>query len=160
MIKRIVLASTAAALALGGFAVHSHGQSAPTPTTCYAPNYSTSYETSSIKYDTRTGVTLSIYTGSGRRTATIALESGGEPNPHFDRLYALAMKGFDSRRIEEVCVEGPVGGTEPAPVVSISLRHTEDTAPQVQKVAVCDASGYSCASVSTYSGVSTYQTNR
>ena len=134
MIKHILVGSTVAALALGGFAVHSYGQSAPGQVVCRQPDMTGA----TVKYDTQDGVTMT-FPGF---TAIIPLEVGGEPNPHFDRLYALAMKGFDSHRIGEVCTDYSAGGGSTKPVVSLTLRHPD----VLQRVQVCDAQN-ECAGV-------------
>ena len=123
MIKHILVGSTVAALALGGFAVHSYGQSAQGVPTCHFLDYS---YPPSIEYDTHHGVTLSFHIPTAVPSVGIPLEIDGEPNPHFDRLYALVMKGFDNRRIEKVCVDddAPI---VPPPIVSITLRHIDTT---------------------------------
>jgi hypothetical protein len=136
MIKHILVGSTVAALALGGFAVHSYGQSAPDQIVCRQPDMTGG----TVKYDTHDGVTMT-FPGF---TAIIPLEVGGEPNPHFDRLYALAMKGFDSHRISEVCTDYSTPGEgSTRPVVSLTLRHPD----ALQRVRVCDSQN-DCAGVS------------
>jgi hypothetical protein len=123
MTKPILVGSTVAALALGGFAVHSYGQSVPTPTTCYRPNLAWPL---SLTYDTNNGVTLSLTDAAAHElNATVPLRIGNEPNPHFDRLYSLLMKGMDNRRIHEVCVEGAGTSSEPRAIVSVEIHHTE-----------------------------------
>jgi hypothetical protein len=150
MIKRILLTASVAALALGSLSLHSYGDT-PTPTvTCLTPKLTGYYKDLSIKYDTRSGIALDFYSdeSSGARVhAAVPLLQGDEPNPHFDRLYSMIMKGSDSGRLAQVCVDGVPGtyDNKVYPVVSVTLKHVGDS-DSPQKVQVCDRYG-ECAGV-------------
>ena len=109
MSKRFAL-PLVAALALVSVSARSFG-AAPPPNNddvCLSMSYTVNNQQVpvSLTYDTTTGVVVEI-----RRVdfstvyAALPITVGDEPNPHFDRLYALLMKGFDSARIERVCVD-------------------------------------------------------
>ena len=81
-------------------------------------------------------------------TAWLPLFVDGEPNPDFDRLYALIMRGFDSGRISQVCLDGEPSAHAALNLKGLSLRHLPDPALEVQKVAICDVRApESCSSV-------------
>ena len=143
MSKRFAL-PLVAALALVSVSARSFG-AAPPPNNddvCLSMSYTVNNQQVpvSLTYDTTTGVVVEI-----RRVdfstvyAALPITVGDEPNPHFDRLYALLMKGFDSARIERVCVDRQPSSGEFVELRSVSLRHISETpAPEVQRVQVCD----------------------
>ncbi len=137
-------------LALSSFSTHSFGGSPPPPPTCYPFAYSSSGpRPRSLAYDVNQGVTVSFGSAQSPYTVTaqLPLMVGSDPNPHFDRLYALLMKGFDSQRIGNICVDhAPANYSDVVQLVSVQLDFVE-----TNRVAVCDGfDPSSCASV--YSG--------
>jgi hypothetical protein len=57
-----------------------------------------------VRYDARNGAQLKIMEEGGRKlTGLIPHTVDGQPNPHFDRLYALAL---NRGKIREICMNG------------------------------------------------------
>ncbi len=92
-----------------------------------------------LAYDKSTGLRVSFHTDFDHDsiTAHIRKQTDGTTNVDFDRLYALALKGYETNGIETICFDAS------NEVTSISLRSAS-----IKKVQVCDYSG-SCAYVST-----------
>jgi hypothetical protein len=149
MKKRLLHTSLLAVLALGSVSAHSFGDTAPTPPECHEmtyPGFSSAGRPTNLTYDVNGGVSVRFRTSSfSTLTAHLPLTIGDEPNPHFDRLYALLMKGFDNQRIAQLCVEPqPATSPEPRRLVSVSLNFADTT-----KVNVCDENDPNeCAAVS------------
>lgn len=154
MTKRILLVSSLAAVALGAVSLRSYGQTSPGPVTCYSLLRSTSPTYGpALTYDVRSGVAVSGYAASGTSfTAKLPIMIAGEPNPHFDRIYALLMKGAEGR-LEQVCIEGD--SARDGNVVSVKLQGATPSA--TQKVQICDSSD-DCADVS-FGELRTYDDN-
>jgi hypothetical protein len=163
MSQRLIVLPVLAGLAIAGVSVHS-SKAAPPPAggtdVCFNMSYGGSYPTRplSLTYDTRKGAIVYISrSNSGTFSATLPLTVGDEPNPHFDRVYALLMKGFDSRRIERVCVDRDPATSPDAELTSVSLSHVEaPTPPELQRVQVCDY-GSHCAGINSFGELRTSQ---
>jgi len=149
MTKRIFVTSLLAVLALASSSWHSFADTPPSAPVCYSMSYTSSYSKprpTSLTYDVDGGVTVAIGLNGSPYTlrARLPLTIGDDPNPHFDRLYALLMKGFDNERIAEICVDrDPASSSEPVHLVSATLKYAE-----TRKVHVCDPNNSDrCASV-------------
>ena len=158
MLKRLLAASALAAVTLVTLSARSSSGGPPEPeATCYPMTYATpsgSPPLIDLTYSTQQGVLLRFPQDGRIVTAHLPLEVGGDPNPHFDRMYALLMKGIDSQRIEQVCVDrAPSGDGTPVELVSLTLEHVEPPRPapppEVQRVMICDdLNPTRCANVS------------
>jgi hypothetical protein len=163
MSKRLIVLPVLVGVALSGVSVHS-SKAAPPPAGgtdfCFDMSYGGSYPTRplSLTYDTRRGANVFITrSNSGSFSATLPLTIGDEPNPHFDRVYALLMKGFDSRRIQSICVDRDPATSSDVEVTSVSLSHVEPpTPPDLQRVQICEFGG-SCAGINSYGELQTSQ---
>lgn len=142
MNKRILVCSALAAVAVGTVSLRSYGQTTPAPVTCHTVFRSYAGYAPTIAYDTRSGITVSGRSDQAYSfTGTVPLAVDGEPNPHFDRLYALLLKGAEGR-LDQVCIDG-ASGTSGAVVSLKLLGATPSTA---QKVQIC-GDGDDCADV-------------
>jgi hypothetical protein len=124
-----------AAFALTLTAAHpSFGDTRAAAPQCYDMSYSSTFSQPrprSLTYDTAGGVRVRIETGSTPFSinATLPLTIGDEPNPHFDRLYALLMKGFDSNRLATICVDrAPADSSDPVQITSVTVGFVGTTA--------------------------------
>jgi hypothetical protein len=161
MSKRLIVLPVLAGLAIAGVSVHS-SKAAPPPAGgtdfCVDMSYLGSYPTRplSLTYDTHKGAIVYITrSNSGSFSATLPLTVGDEPNPHFDRVYALLMKGFDSRRIERICLDRDPATSPDAELTSVRLSHVEaPTPPDLQRVQVCEYAGH-CAGINSYGELQT-----
>ncbi|HVZ73358.1 MAG TPA: hypothetical protein VHJ20_13350 [Polyangia bacterium] len=154
MTKRSWLKVVVPMMVLGGVAAVtmrssvSRAQTTPAPT-CVSvtypygasPNPQPSF---TLVYDTTNGVTLTganLNVGVPNQiSGTIPKTIDGKPNPDFDRLYALLMKGIDGQLISGVCVLGQSGT---GAITSVTLK----SGTGGQRVQVCE--GALCAHVST-----------
>ena len=149
MNKRLLGTSVLAVLALASVSAHSsYGDSPPAAPVCYniGASSSTGARASNLSYDVErgAGIYLSVNVSPFGIDARVPLTVGDEPNPHFDRLYALLMKGLDGNRLQSVCIDHVPTASEPAQIVSVSLGFQG-----IQKVSVCDQfEGSGCAGIS------------
>ena len=156
MYKRLLATSLLAAAALATVSAHSFGAPPASPPRCYSMSYYSNGGTrpATLTYDTTGGLTVAIRDNTDNVQAHLALAIGDEPNPHFDRLYALLMKGFDNERIGQICVDPTPDAAGAYNLVSVTLKHVEPApTPDLQKVQICD--GYHCAYLGTYGEVPT-----
>ena len=73
-----------------------------------------------LTYTVGQGITVSTFRASGVVPAFV----GDRPNPDFDRVFAMMMRGLDDATLEELCFAGsPEAGD--ARVVSVRLRGRE-----------------------------------
>jgi hypothetical protein len=118
-----LIALTGGLLALTGRAPSSRAQSAPAPT-CTGVNTTTPSFT--LEYSVTSGATLTgtnlSNPGTNSMTAKLLKVIEGKPNPDFDRLYALLMKGIDGPSFSAICVQGDTPGATTGTLVSLSLR--------------------------------------
>jgi hypothetical protein len=149
MNKRFLRTSLLVVLALGSVSAHSFGDTTPPAPVCYTMDYAltSGNQPTRLSYDIDGGVTVSLHLDASplHLDAHLPLTVGGDPNPHFDRLYALLMKGFDNERIAQVCVDHlPTSSLDRAQLVSLSLSFGD-----TRRVTVCDKfNPNNCASVS------------
>jgi hypothetical protein len=99
--RRLVAIAAIAAIAAAGIAAsasESLGDVVKTPT-CYGV-----FGEIHVRYDARVGAQIKIMEEGGRKlTALIPHTVNGQPNPHFERLYMLAL---NRGKFREICMDG------------------------------------------------------
>lgn len=113
-------------------------------------DYSTDYSGDApldVTFSTKTGLRRTLNSSSGKYFAVVPKTKDGDPNPDFDRLYALVMKGLETRTLSGICYTGVISIGKEVELTSVTMRIVRPTQPpRVQQVQICDAFG-SCASI-------------
>lgn len=123
---------------------------------CYALDVGTSkaygHVPGSFSFSRKTGISIKMrYLTPGSQTdwigysAVIPKTIGGEPNPDFDRLYALLLKGMEMGTISEICLEKAIQENEEILLNGLTLGYRPISTPM--NVRVCDPYSSRCARV-------------
>lgn len=144
-----------------GLSASAESSTAESASKCYALDIGASnlngHVPGALSFDRKTGVSLKMnYLLPGYHADWIVYKAvlpktiGGEPNPDFDRLYSLLLKGMEMGSISEICLENGKALQKDTEILLNSLTVDYRAISTPMNVRVCDPYSSRCARVDEF----------